>query len=116
MTDNRIMMRQLAAGLALAAMTLPTTAFADGGDRAQVAIAAAKAKIDTGDRIGTTGPAADVQVRARVALTSAQDRLKHHHEGLAFRIANQASALADLAMATAEYTTLTAQRDQLRVR
>ena len=55
-------------------------------------------------------------MRARVALKTAQDQLKRHHDGQAFRDASQASALADLAMATAEYTALTVRRDKLNAR
>ena len=109
-------MRALIGGLALAAMALPSVVTAASRDSAQAAIAAAQSKIDTGDRMGTTGSAADVQVRARVALKSAQDQLKHHHEGQAFREANEASALADLAMATTEYKSLVTQRDRLGAR
>jgi hypothetical protein len=116
MTDNRKFQRRLLAGLALTSLALSSAAFADSTDRAQTAIAAAKAKIETGDRLGTTEQAADAQQRARVALGTAENEFKRHHEAKAYYGAKQADALADLAMATAELTKLTARRDQLLAR
>jgi opacity protein-like surface antigen len=116
MTHTNIFQRHLLAGLALASLTLSSAAFADNADRAQVAIAAAKAKIETGDRLGTTEQAADAQQRARVALGTAESEFKRHHEASAYYGAKQADALAGLAMATAELTKLTTQRDQLLAR
>ncbi|MGE0773846.1 MAG: hypothetical protein AB7L36_02245 [Sphingomonadaceae bacterium] len=116
MTDTNKFQRRLLTGLALASLTLSSAAFADNTERAQAAVATAKAKIATGDRIGTTDQAADVQQRARVALATAEQELDRRHEGKAYYGAKEADALADLAMATAELTKLTARRDQLLAR
>ena len=58
MTDFRNATRGLIAGLALAAIALPSIAFAASRDSAQAAIAAAQSKIDTGDRFGSGRPGA----------------------------------------------------------
>jgi hypothetical protein len=113
MTDSNRFPRRVLAGLIITSLTLSSAAFADSSDRARTAIAAAKAKIETGDRLGTTEQAADAQQRARVTLGTAENEFKRHHEAKAYYGAKQADALADLAMATAELTKLTAQRDQL---
>lgn len=113
MTHTSKFQRRLLVGLALGSLTLSSVAFAGDADRAQAAIAAAKAKIETGDRLGTTEQAADAQARARTSLDLAQHELGRHHEGRAYYGAKKADALAGLAIATAELTTLTTQRDQL---
>lgn len=108
--------RTFSGGLLLAATVLPSTAFAVNEDRARAAVAAAKAKIETGDSLGATDQAADIQARARVALEAAQVQIKKDHEGRAYHAARYSIALADLAIVTAELKTLTAQRDQLAAR
>lgn len=102
--------------VALAAGALPHTAFAGNEDRARAAVAAAQAKIETGDKQGVTTDAADQQARARVALVEAQRQIKKDDEDLAYHAAQEAIALADLAMATSELKKLTAERDRLASR
>lgn len=104
------------AAVALTAAALPQAALAGDEDRARAAVAAAQAKIETGDKQGVTADAADVQARARVALAEAQRQIKDDDEDRAYHAAQEASALADLAMATAELKKMTAERDRLAVR
>jgi hypothetical protein len=104
------------AGVALAIGALPQTALAGDEDRARAAVAAAQAKIETGDKQGATADAADQQARARAALAEAQRQIKDDDEDRAYHAAQEAIALADLAMATAELKKLTAERDRLAAR
>jgi hypothetical protein len=108
--------RALSTGLLLAAIAFPSAAFANDNDRANAAITTAQAKIGTGDSLGATDQAADIQARARMALQTAQLHHKKHNDEQATHAANHATALAELAIATAELKTLTTQRDQLAAR
>lgn len=108
--------RGLATGFLLAAIALPSAAYANDEDRATAAIAVAKAKIQTGDSLGATDHAADIQARARAALETAQAEQHKNHQDRAFRAAENATALAEYAIASAELNTLTTQRDQLAAR
>lgn len=108
--------RGLATGLLLAAIALPSVAYAADENQVNAAIAVAKAKIQIGDSLGATDHAADVQARARKAVELAQIELKKHHEDRAFRAAENATALAEYAIASAEQKSLTTQRDQLAAR
>lgn len=103
-------------GLALTTAVLPSAAFARSEDSARAAVATAKAKIETGDKLGVTDQAADIQARARAALEAAQRQIKDDDESQAYHAAQHAIALADLAIVTAELKTLTTQRDQLAAR
>jgi hypothetical protein len=100
----------------LSAISLPGAAFAADQDRASAAIAVAKGKIQTGDSLGATDQAGDIQARARAALETAQHEQSKNHQDRAFRAAENASALAEYAIAAAELKTLTTQRDQLAAR
>jgi hypothetical protein len=104
------------AALALTAVAVPHGAFAGNEDRARAAIAEAKAKIETGDKLGASDSAADIQGRARVALADAERQLKDDDEDRTFHAAKEATALAELAIATAEFNKLKAERDQLAAR
>lgn len=108
--------RGLATGFLLAAIALPSVGYAADANQVNAAIAVAKAKIQTGDSLGATDQAADIQARARAALELAQRELKQHHEDRAFRAAENATALAEYAIASAELKSLTTQRDQLAAR
>jgi hypothetical protein len=108
--------RGLVIGLLLAATALPSAALAGNEDRARAADGAAQAKIETGDKLGVTDQAADIQARARVALEAAKVQIKDDDEDQAYHAARHAIALADLAIVTAELKTLTTQRDQLAAR
>lgn len=113
---NTIMREMLAGGLLLAATVLPTSAQAGNEDRARAAVASAQAKLETGEKLGVTAEAADVQARARAALAEAQRQIRDDDEDSAFHAAQRAIALADLAIATAELKKLTAERDRLAAR
>jgi hypothetical protein len=104
------------AALALMAVAAPHGALAGNEDRARAAIAEAKAKIDTGDKMGATDTTADIQARARAALADAERQLKDDDEDRTYHAAKKATALAELAIATAEYNKLKAERDQLAAR
>lgn len=108
--------RGLATGFLLAAIALPSAAYANDENRANAAIAVARAKIQTGDSLGATDQAADIQARARTALETAQSEQNQDHHDRAFRAAENATALAEYAIASAELKTLTTQRDQLAAR
>jgi hypothetical protein len=89
-------------GISLIAIALPTMASAADRQDAQVAIIEAQAKIETGDKVGFNLPAPDVHARARAALAEARHEYRKHHNGRALAAAERASALVDLALATAE--------------
>ena len=95
---------------ALIAVVVPAAVEASDRADARVAIAEARAKIETGDRAGVNGPAADAQARARAALDDAQAEYHSHHEDRAIASAHRASSLADLALATAQARVADAQR------
>lgn len=116
MTYRTGIARGLIVGLMLASTALPTAAFAGNEDRARAAVAAAEAKISTGDKLGATDQAADIQARARVALEAAKVQIKQDDEDQAYHAAQHAIALADLAIVTAELKTLSTQRDELAAR
>jgi hypothetical protein len=113
---NTMMRKMLAGGLLLAAAVLPATAHAGNEDRARAAVASAQAKLDTGEKLGMTDAAADIQARARAALAEAQRQIRDDDEDSAYHAAQRATALADLAIATAELKKLTAERDRLAAR
>ena len=102
------------AGLAalLAAAILPTTAFAGEQARAEAAIAEAKGKIDSGDKMGVGDQAPELQGQARQALMTALDLLKHHKKMDALAEAHHASDLADEAIISANSRKSSAERDR----
>ena len=95
---------------AFIAVTLPAAVVASDREDARIAISAARARIEAGDRAGINGPAADAQARARAALDDAQAEFHDHHEDRAMAAAHRASSLADLAFATAQAREADAQR------
>ena len=108
--------RGLVAALLLGATLIPAAAYAGDEDRARAAVASAKAKIETGDKMGVGADAADIQARARAAYEGAQRQIKDDDEDSAYHGAQEAIALADLAIATSELKKLTAERDRLAAR
>lgn len=105
--------RGAATALLLLAVASPPLAFANDVDDANSAIAVAKSNIQNGDSLGATDQAADIQARARSALEKAQNEQKRRHQIRAIHAAENATALAKFAIASAELKTLTTQRDQL---
>ncbi len=98
---------------ASAMLALPAVASTESKEEARIAITAAKAKIETNDRAGVNGPAADAQIRARDALEEAQVQLAKKHEGRAIAAAKRADSLAELALATAQARSADNQRDAI---
>jgi hypothetical protein len=96
--------------LGILSVTIPSALIAGDREDARLAITEARAKIETGDKAGVNGPAADAQARARAALDEAQDEFHKHHEDRAMAAAQRASSLADLALATAQARAADAQR------
>ncbi len=113
------MRKMIMAGLvaaSLSAAITPGVAWAGDEDDARVAIAAAKAKLDAGDKAGVGGNAADVQARARTALEKAMAEFKDDKDRHALVLARESEALADLAQATSELRTLESERDKVAAR
>jgi hypothetical protein len=104
-------------GVFLSLCALPSIAVAsDSSDRATAAIASAKAKIETGDKMGVSSNAADTQSRARASLEYAQAQMNDHNTPEAYQAAQHSIALADLVIATTTLSGLTDQQNKLRTR
>lgn len=94
--------RKAALMAALVMAISPSVALAGDREDARLAITAAQAKIETNDKAGVDRMAPEAQARARAALMEAQRQFDRHHEDRARDAANNASSLADLALATAQ--------------
>ena len=112
--QKHVMIGFAAAGLAT--LMAPAAAWAGDEDDARVAIAAAKAKLDAGEKAGVGGNAADIQARSRATLEKAMAAFKKDEDRSAIVFAHESEALADLAQATAELRTLETERDKLAAR
>lgn len=110
---NKLMIGLAAASLA--ALVAPGAAIAGDEDDARVAIAAAKAKLDSAEKAGVGGNAGDVLNRSRTVLEEANARFKKDEDRHATVLANEANALADLAVATAELRALETERSKIAV-
>ena len=85
----------LLAGIALAA----APAAAEGKkDRAQEAVAAARAKVEIANKLGATGEVPRLQAAAAAALRTAEEDLKGNHKDQAIADANRAEQLAEEAI------------------
>lgn len=105
-------------GLATASLTAlaaPSAALAGDEDDARVAIAAAKAKLDSAEKAGVGGQAGDVLNRSRTTLEAANVQFRKDEDRAAKALALQADALADLATATHELRTLETERSKVAV-
>lgn len=91
----------------------PTVALADDDEKAAAAIAAAKAKIATLDQMNAED-VGEIKARAQAALDRAAKENDQGDEDRARHAANEASAYAELALATAELRAAEKQRDELR--
>ena len=110
------MRKMVLIGLAVAGLTAaaaPGVALAGDEDDARVAIAAAKAKLDSAEKARVGGNAGDVLNRSRTTLEQANARFRDDEDRFALALARQAEALADLATATAEARTLEAERSKI---
>ena len=95
----------------------PAAASAASETRARAVVAEAKGKIEVNEKAGVSpGAAADAQTRARAALARAEKAIRDDKEKLALREAGAADALAGLAQASNELTSLTTERDRLTAR
>ena len=103
------------AAASLAALVAPGAAMAGDEDDARVAIAAAKAKLDSAEKAGVGGNAGDVLNKSRTILEEANARFKKDEDRHATVLANEANALADLAVATAELRALETERSKIAV-
>lgn len=110
---NKLMIGLAAASLA--ALVAPGAAIAGDEDDARVAIAAAKAKLDSAEKAGVGGNAGDVLNKSRTVLEEANARFKKDEDRHATVLANEANALADLAVATAELRALETERSKIAV-
>ena len=98
----------LAALVAITALAGP--AYAGDQTRAEAAIAAAKGKIDAGDKVNVANQAPELQAQARAELVQAQDLLGNHHKKEAIAAAQHAGELADQAIVAAHSRQLETER------
>jgi len=103
------------AAASLSAIAAPSAAVAGDEDDARVAIAAAKAKLDSAEKAGVGGNAGDVLNRSRTALEEANAKFRKDEDRHAKVLAQEADALADLATATAELRALESERAKVAV-
>lgn len=92
-------------GACVSALVLMSAApaLAEGkGDRAQLAIAQAQAKIDTADTVGAAGDVPGIVAHAKATLATAQEEAKSGHKERAISDANSAAGLADTAIGEAQ--------------
>lgn len=108
--------RILAIALMLAGTAVPQLAHAGDEDKARAAVAAAKGRIDAAVQAGATDTeSAGIVEQARTAANEAERLIKKKdNEDASWHKAMQATALANLAIATSELQKLQQQRDQLR--
>jgi len=102
MTFTRTLTRHLAVAALLCATTLSGAAYAGDQTDAEAAIAVAKAKLATGDKVGVNRQAPELQAQARQALRDAQDLLNRHEKKEALAAAIHAGELADQALVSGE--------------
>lgn len=95
MNRLKFLPRAIGVSALLAMSSLSVTAHAGLADDARKAIAAAKAKIEAGDKIGASGEAGGVQVQARAALERAEAEFGKGDKNEAIADARHAGDLAD---------------------
>ena len=110
---NKLMIGLAAASLA--ALVAPGAAMAGDEDDARVAIAAAKAKLDSAEKAGVGGNAGDVLNKSRTTLEEANAKFRKDEDRHARVLAQEAEALADLAVATSELRALEGERSKIAV-
>ncbi|WP_340317841.1 hypothetical protein [Rhizorhabdus argentea] len=103
------------AAASLSALAVSGAAIAGDEDDARVAIAAAKAKLDAAEKAGAGGNAGDVLNRSRSVLDEANAQFRKDEDRHALVLAQEADALADLAVATAELRALETERSKIAV-
>lgn len=105
------MLRKLTPWAVAATLALiPTAAFADLGDNeARTALAEARAKIETASQGGAAERANEILQRARASFAIAEREWDKDNEKRTYHVSKEASAYADLALATAEYEAIETQ-------
>lgn len=98
MRPINLIVRAIAVSATLAA-AMPGVAFAGQNDRAQMAIAEARGKISAGNMVGAAVDANNLQMRAKATLNDAEALLSKGKKTEAIAAAQQASLLADQAIA-----------------
>ncbi|MCP3729706.1 hypothetical protein M9978_04620 [Sphingomonas sp. MG17] len=95
---------KLPLGVAAAALIATSSpVFAQGkADRARAAVAEARARVDTAAQLAPEGEVSRYQVEAKAALRSAEENLARMSKDQAIATANEASRLADLAIAASQ--------------
>lgn len=105
------MLRKFIPWAAAAAIALlPTAALADLGDNeARSALAEARAKIESAANGGAAERANEILQRARASFETAEREWDKDNEKRSYHASKEASAYADLALATAEFESVEAQ-------
>lgn len=112
MTYLKSITRTVSVSTLIALSVLPAAAYAGKHTMAVEAIAAAKGKIDAGDKVGSGRQAPELQAQARSSLSSAQDLLAKGHKDEAISAARHAGEFADQAIVSAENSRTAAERDR----
>lgn len=95
--------RSIGISTLLALSAIPVTAYAgDANSRAIAAIAQARGKIESGEKVGAGSQSPVLQSQARVALADAEALLAKGKKDKAIAAAQQAGGFADQAILTAE--------------
>lgn len=106
--------RAISLAALLAISIYPATANAGQDQEAIAAIALAKGKIESGDKVGANSQAPEIQSRARSALTDAENLLSRGKENRAIYSAKNAGELADQAIFVSGQQTTEARDEQVR--
>jgi len=104
--------RSVSVSALIALSMVPAAAYAGKHTMAVEAIAAAKGKIDAGDKVSAGRQAPELQAQARASLSSAQDLLAKGHKDEAISAARHAGEFADQAIVSAENSRTTAERER----
>jgi hypothetical protein len=106
--------RAISLAALLAISIYPATANAGQDQEAIAAIALAKGKIESGDKVGANSQAPEIQSRARSALTDAETLLSRGKENRAISSAKDAGELADQAIFVSGQQTAAVRDEQIR--
>jgi hypothetical protein len=102
--------RSIGISTLIALSAIPVTVYAgDANNRAIAAIAQARGKIQSGDKVGVSGEVPVLQSQARAALADAEALLSKGKKEGAIAAAQHAGELADRAIMTAERQKATAE-------
>lgn len=110
MSFTRNLTRKLAVAALLCTSLHASAAYAGDQADAEAAIAVAKGKLATGDKLGTNRRAPELQEQARAALVEAQELLNTHHKKEARDAAIRAGELADRALVAGDNRRIEAEQ------